>query len=120
MNCLEPNAKSLIPVYLPRTVQEQLRRVYDSHAKQIRMMQSPDSWERFPHSGDHELIKHEDELRQQYATQLRQLKFEQLVDYYKFRCDQRVQLHIDSLDLPKRTAAPAVDRFQQEAFADLF
>ena len=90
------------------------------HSKQLRLIQQVDSLERYPHSGDQNLLKHDDELRNNYI-QLRSLKFEQLNDYFKFRCDQRIQLHIDSLDLediPKRNGAPPIDRFEQQAFAD--
>lgn len=124
LNCVEPNAKSLVPVYLPRTVQEQLRRLYEQHAKQIRLVQLPDALERFAHSGNHETAEQEEKLRQQLYNQMRQLKFEQLAGYFKFRCDQRVNLHIDSLEMDlsskQQSLPPAIDRFQQEAFSDIF
>lgn len=121
---MEPNAKSLIPVYLPRTVQEQLRRLHDLHAKQMRMLQSPDALERYAHSGNHEEAEREEQLRQQLHNQIRQLKFEQLANYFRFRCDQRVNLHIDSIEMDvlarQQSLPPAIDRFQQEAFSDIF
>ena len=121
LNCLEPIAKNLQPVYLPRTVQEQLRRIFELHSKQLRIMQSPpDSLEKHPHSGDHEQIKAEDdELRQRFVNRIRELKLEQLADYFKFRCDQRVTLHIDSLDMDlpfkqQNSQNAVIDRFLQE------
>lgn len=124
LNCVEPNAKSLVPVYLPRTVQEQLRRLYELHAKQLRVLQSPDSLERFAHSGNHEEAGQEEQLSQQLHNQMRQLKLEQLAGYFKFRCEQRVNLHIDSFEMDllskPQSLPPAIDRFQQEAFSDIF
>lgn len=121
---MEPNAKSLVPVYLPRTVQEQLRRLYELHAKQLRVLQSPDSLERFAHSGNQEDARQEEQLRQQLHNQIRQMKLEQLAGYFKFRCDQRVNLHIDSFEMDllskPQSLPPAIDRFQQEAFSDIF
>lgn len=86
------------------------------------MIQKMDNDDKFPHSGDHELIKKEDEEkeRKSYHIQVRELKLEQLNDYFKFRCNHRVQLHIDSLDLEVPKNAPPLDRLQQEAFADIF